>query len=171
MKLQQVELTLWRPCPSPPWLMPEAGRSHPSKGKIELWFTEIEYTLEGESYIMTFYIFSVAMSFLPFNWWQVWYVFFFLITLLSFSKCNSDWVVVGGHLKWTPQRPCLGNEIALAMAFCHVAPQCILMISGTWRSTALQDSHSLIRLASHSLSLSVICLLCLFPACFLISLP
>lgn len=100
-------------------------------------------------------------------------VFFFSIMPLSPSKCNSDWAVVGGHLKWTPQRPCLGNEIALAMAFCHVAPQRILMTTGTWLSTALQDSHSdtsLIRLAAHSLSLSVICLLRLFPACFLISL-
>ncbi len=107
----------------------------------------------GNRVFMAFYIFSVAASFLPFNWWQVWNVFF-SITLFSPSKCNSDWVVVGGHLKWTPQRPCLGNEIACDMAFCHVAPQCILMISSTWHSSALQDSHSdtrLTRLTAHSL--------------------
>lgn len=69
------------------------------------------------------------------------WIFFFV------SKYNSDCVGVGGYLKWTPQRACLGNEIALAVAFCHVAPPCILMMSG---STALQDSLSLIRLAPHS---------------------
>lgn len=96
----------------------------------------------GNHVFMTFYIFGVAASFLPFKWWQVGNVISSSIILPSPYKSNSDWVVVGGHLKWTPQRPCLGNEIALAMAFCHVAPQCILMISGTWRGTSLQDSHS-----------------------------
>lgn len=91
-------------------------------------------TLERESCIHDIlYFLSVGVSFLPFNWWQVCPP---PIMPFSPSKCNSDWVVVGGHLKWTPQRVCLGNEIALAMAFCYVAPQCILMISGTWHSTA-----------------------------------
>lgn len=92
------------------------------------------------------------------------------ITSFSASICNSAPVVVGGHLKWTPQRPCLGNEIALAMAFCHIAPQCILMIGATCRNTALQDSHSdtsLIRVNAHWLPR----LPCLDPPCFLNNQP
>lgn len=79
------------------------------------------------------------------------HIVFSLQTQLSLIR-----VVVGGHLKWTPQRPCLGNEIASDMAFCHVSPQCILMICGAGCSVALQDSRSdtsLIRIAAHSLPL------------------
>lgn len=93
----------------------------------------------GNHVFMTFYIFSaLPCHFCLLTGGKSEMLFFFPLSIMPFSpsKCNSDWVVVGGHLKWTPQRGCLGNEIAFAMAFCYVAPQCILMISGTWLSTA-----------------------------------
>lgn len=83
-------------------------------------------------------------------------VFFLFLNHVVFFLQTQFRVMVRGHLKWTPQRPCLGNEIALDMAFCHVPPLCILIICGTWRSAALKDSHrdtSLIRLTAHSLPL------------------
>ena len=145
------------------------GRSPQSKG-----LQRLSTHWRGNHVFMTFYNFSIAVSILLFNWWQVSKnPLPPSIIPLSPSECNSDWVVVGGHLKWTPQRPCLGNEIALAMAFCHITPQCILMISGTWCSIALQDLHSstsTIRLRI-SLSPSVTCHLHLTSACFLINLP
>lgn len=67
--------------------MSEAGRSPPSKGEIEPWFTEIDYTPGGNHVFMTFYIFSVAVLFLPFNWWQV--LIFFFFSQLRFLPPNA----------------------------------------------------------------------------------
>lgn len=120
MKMQQVELMSWSPCSSPydcceRWDDVLHWRQGLSRG-----LQRLSPHWRGNHVCMTFYIFSV----LPchsciLTLWNVWVFFFFPPQSGGFapSKCNSDWVVVGGHLKWTPQRPCLGNEIAFALAF------------------------------------------------------
>ena len=48
------------------------------------------------------------------------------------------------------------NEIALALAFCHVAPQCILMTSDTWPSTKpTQQHHHITQHCTCSLSVAL----------------
>lgn len=152
--MQQVELMLWNPCSSPHDCCLRRHNLLHWREWLSHGLPRLSIHWRGNRAFMTFYVFGAAVSFLPFNWWQVWNVFFLFLNHVVFSLQTQFRVMVGGHLKWTPQRPCLGNEIALDMAFCHVPPLCILMICGTWHSTALKDSHtSLIRLTAHSLPL------------------
>lgn len=181
IEMQQVAWMLWRPCSSLHDCRQRQGNLPYRRERLSCGWQSRKYThWRGKHVFMKFYTLVLLCHFCLLTGGE-------LDTLpppsslppqiaTHFpSKCNSDSVVVGGQWKWTPQRLGLGNEIALTMALCHVAPRCILMISGMWRSTTLQDSYramSLIRLSTHSLSLSVIVLFRLFPvfpACFLIS--